>query len=150
MTNVLLDTNLLLLLIIGSWDRSSVSRFKRTSQFDEADFDLLVREIGRYGQVVTTPSILTESSNLIRDDAHVRIAPSMVRLYATLVERWTGKSQVTADRSFSRLGYCDAMVLTVAQEGTAVLTDDLDLYMELSYRNQAVTNFNHLRSQHNG
>jgi hypothetical protein len=39
---VLVDTNILLLLFVGSFDRTKISVFKRTSRFTPEDYDKLV------------------------------------------------------------------------------------------------------------
>jgi hypothetical protein len=39
---VVLDTNLLVLLVVGSVPRNYIGRHKRLSQYSEADFELLV------------------------------------------------------------------------------------------------------------
>lgn len=61
---VAIDSNLLLLLWIGSFDRSLIQRFKRTQKYTETDYDLLVSLVARVKLLVTTPNVLTEVSNL--------------------------------------------------------------------------------------
>ena len=61
---VLVDTNLLLLLFVGSYDLERIERFKRTMQFTRDDFARLVALLGVFERRVTTPHILTEVSNL--------------------------------------------------------------------------------------
>lgn len=61
---VLMDTNLLLLYLVGAFDPEEVPRFKRTSQFTPADFALLVRFLELFQRIVTTPHVLTEAGNL--------------------------------------------------------------------------------------
>lgn len=61
---VLVDANLLLLVMIGSFDRDLIASFKRTCAYSIRHYDLLVRLLGYFSTVVTTPHILTEVSNL--------------------------------------------------------------------------------------
>jgi len=61
---ILLDANILLLLLIGSFERSRIAQFKRTAGFSEFEFDQLVGFLRAFTQIVTTPHILTEVSNL--------------------------------------------------------------------------------------
>lgn len=52
------------------------------------------------------------------------------------------------ERAFERLGLTDAAIGCAARElSCAVLTDDLDLYLDLSRSHTAVYNFSHLRTQ---
>jgi hypothetical protein len=63
---VLVDTNLLLLLFVGGYDRGLVERFPRTAdRFVSVDYDTLAGLLSGFRQIVTTPHILTETSNLI-------------------------------------------------------------------------------------
>ena len=61
---VLLDSNLLLLLCVGSFRRQEIGRFKRTAQYGACDYDLLVDFLSRFKSVVTTPNVLTEVNGL--------------------------------------------------------------------------------------
>lgn len=150
MSDLLLDTNVLLLLVVGSFERGAVSRNKRTAQFSEADFDLLNRERLKYSRTVTTPGILTEVSDLLPESWHRTLGGHMVSLYGDFIEQSAGKEIVTKDPVFVRLGYADAMILTLATENITVMTDDVQLYLELEYRGSTVINFNHLRTYASG
>jgi hypothetical protein len=59
-----LDSNLLLLLLIGAVERGLVIRFKRTRVFLQEDYDLLCDVVAQFTRVVTTPHVLAEVSNL--------------------------------------------------------------------------------------
>ena len=59
---VVIDTNILLLLFIGTYDKHLITTFKRTKQYTEDDYDILQTSLeGK--TLVTTPNILTEISN---------------------------------------------------------------------------------------
>jgi hypothetical protein len=62
-TGVLLDTNLLLLLIVGGASRELIGK-KRLDTFTAEDYDTLSAIVDSLGLVATTPNILTEVSNL--------------------------------------------------------------------------------------
>lgn len=62
---VLVDTNILLLLMVGAADREAIARFKRTKQrFSPDDFDIATGFLRQFSRIATTASILTETSNL--------------------------------------------------------------------------------------
>ena len=62
---VLVDTNILLLHVVGSTNKQRITQFKRTRErFTIEDFDLLQRILCLFSKVTTTQSILTEVSNL--------------------------------------------------------------------------------------
>jgi hypothetical protein len=145
MPRLLVDTNVLLLHVIGSWDRGQITRFKRTRSFTSDDFDLLQQTFARYAGLLATPGVFAEVSNLV-GNMHDRVAPTMRLVYHPFEERTVGFQQVLADRAFPRLGFADCAIAQVAGPDVHVLTDDVHLYSELAYRGLSVTNFNHLRS----
>src|SRR5437667_6470122 len=63
---ILVDSNILLLLLVGNFNRRLISKFKRTQTFDEQDYDILVDLLANFGSIHTTPHVLTEVSNLSR------------------------------------------------------------------------------------
>ncbi len=62
---LLIDSNLLLLLFVGQYDPTRIQKFKRTDQFTVGDYELLADYVEQFRELVTTPSILTEVSNLL-------------------------------------------------------------------------------------
>ena len=71
---ILLDTNVLLLWVIGSKSIDAIANFKRTVIFSEAHFNALSQHMARSTAAVTS-AILTETSNLLggREDLHTAI-----------------------------------------------------------------------------
>ncbi len=66
-SGLLIDTNILLLFFVGSFDKLWIERFKGTrDRYSVEDFDLFVRFLKRFDRIVTTPHILSEVSNLSR------------------------------------------------------------------------------------
>lgn len=72
-SELLLDTNLLLLLSIGGKNTSLISKAKTLTAYTEEDYNLLQEfvRLNRFTGLLTTPHIITEVSNLLgkeRDD----------------------------------------------------------------------------------
>jgi hypothetical protein len=63
-SGLVVDTNLLLLFLIGRTNQNRISKFKRTQAYTIEDFDLLDRFMAEFKIPITTPHILTEVSNL--------------------------------------------------------------------------------------
>ena len=146
---LLIDTNLLLVLIVGSHDRDQVERFKRTRAYTADDYDLLTRFIGSFGELAVTPNVLTEVSNLVgqlSEPLRGRVLSSLAMLAVQVPERYFPSSDVVRHSDFLRFGLTDVSVLLTAREKVAVLTDDLPLYLKLSAMDAYVVNFNHLRT----
>lgn len=63
-SGLLVDTNLLVLFVVGSVNRKRIQSFKRTSKYTTADYDLLLRVLGNFGTLHTVAHVLAEVSNL--------------------------------------------------------------------------------------
>ena len=61
---VLVDTNLLVLYLVGTVNRQRILNFKRTGDFATEDYDLLVRLIDWFGKLIATPHVLSQVSDL--------------------------------------------------------------------------------------
>lgn len=62
---IVIDTNSLLLLIIGTIDINRIQDHERISIYDEEDYLYLLHTINNK-QIITLPNILTEVDNLLR------------------------------------------------------------------------------------
>jgi rRNA-processing protein FCF1 len=145
---ILIDTNLLLLYVVGAVDRKEIGRFKRTIKFLPEDFDLLLRVMSFFQSVVTTPHILTEVSNLagqIGDHAKSGVFAKIAQGVVEFREEHVPTSELTAQPSFIRFGLTDTAVLHHARGRFLVLTDDFPLSQYLQHQGVDVVNFNHLR-----
>lgn len=148
---LLLDTNLLILYIVGSIDPKLIGKHKRTNQFIPEDFRLLQSVVRRFPRIVTTPNILTEVSNLL-DQTEERISQALHAVLGALIkaetfgERYVRGLDAVSIQEFHRLGVTDASVLFLAgKEQLLVLTEDIHLYLALSRRGIEALNFNHVR-----
>jgi hypothetical protein len=65
LTKVVLDTNLLLLWLVARTDATLLLQFKRVKQFTYRDFEQLQELLQPYRKFVTTPHILSETSNFL-------------------------------------------------------------------------------------
>jgi rRNA-processing protein FCF1 len=146
---VLVDANLLLLYIVGSYDLQRISRFKRTCQFQPSDFEFLARFMALFHRRVTTPSVLAEVSNLVSqmgEPARTECLASLAADIETLDERYDRSRDVAREESFLSVGLTDAAIQVVARaEGLLVLTDDYRLANRLLAEGLAAINYNHIR-----
>lgn len=147
---LLIDTNVLLLLLVGSLDSKLIGNFKTTANqgFDEADFNLLRAFVGKFHKIVTTPHILTEVSNhadKIKGDHHKKIFERFVCLIEQLDERIEPTKLLTKSDAFVGFGLTGTAISSLASKNLLVLTADFPLVGYLQKKNVDVINFNHLR-----
>lgn len=146
---LLIDTNLLLLFFVGLHDRRSIPQFKRTQQFVPEDFDCLAAMIQRFKQVVTTPNILTEVSNLLGQltgRSRLVIFRAFSLTLQRLEESFTPSRELAQETCFPRFGLTDAGIVHGAKGKYLVLTDDFPLAGYLQKQGIDAVNFNHLRA----
>lgn len=146
---ILLDSNLLLLLFVGLVSQETIQRFKRTAHFTITDFRLLEQVLNRFRQIVTTPNIVTEVSNFcgqlsnpLRETTRRFIGSQM----KVLAEEYVATSAAAHEPSFARLGVTDAVIAVVGQHDLTVLTVDSVLHDHLERNGVRSLNFNHLRT----
>jgi len=137
MSSVLLDTNLLVLLIIGLYDKNLINSHKRTTQFTIDDFELLLKSIGGYELLWVTSHCLAEVSNLLKQ-TNKSHAQQLLMFFKGFIfdkkESHVPKEIIFKENIFMRLGVADTGIIVKAKRVNCVFTVDLDLYLELSRR----------------
>jgi hypothetical protein len=144
---VLVDSNLLVLLLVGTVNTKRILSFKRTQDFTLEDFDLLVKLITWFGKVIVTPHVLSQVSDLA--DLSGKELRTIRRLFKTVVETieesYDSSRGLVSDPIFEHLGLADAAIATVCSRGILVLTADLELQLALEKRGGEALNFNYVR-----
>lgn len=144
---VLVDTNLLLLYIVGSVDIKLIKEFKRTNIFEENDYLSVAGYIEKFAVKVTTPNILTEVSNFLgqiskqRDLCFYALKESI----SAMEENYIPSVEIAENDSFIKFGLTDASIAEISKKRYAVFTADLPLYHYLSSKGFDVLNYNHIR-----
>ena len=148
---LVVDTNLLVLLIIGSFDRSLITRFKRTQKYTVDDFDILVALLDCFPtrSPILTPQIWIETNSLVGQLAEPFRTQCLDTTFRQLVnissERYLASKELAANQIFTRFGLTDAGIEQLAVENL-VVSDDFPLVSYLEKLDRAVINFNHLRN----
>ncbi len=147
MKQLVLDANLTVLLIVGAADPRQIGVHRRLRAFEHQDFSLLIEVLGLYRDILVTPHILAETSNLMRHGQSplAKINAAFCQLVAEKSEVYVSAQRATGDSSFDRLGLTDAGIVSLMDDQTELLTMDLDLHLEVLRRGFTSTNFNHLR-----
>ena len=150
---LLIDTNLLVLFVVGSVNRERISSFKRTSRYSLSDYELLRLVINRIAPLYTLPHVMAEVSNLtdMYGPEQLRARLILKAALETLEEPAMPSLRASRDKHYAELGLVDAAIAVVARErNCGVLTDDHSLYMACSRQGTPVVNFTHLRATHWG
>ena len=144
---VLVDTNLLVLFLVGRVNRQRILNFKRTGDFTIEDYDLLLRLIDWFGKLIATPHVLSQVSDLtdLTGGELTEIRELFKVLVENIEESYDPSRLLVGDPVFGRLGLTDAAIATVCCRGFLVLTADAQLHVALQERGIDALNFNHIR-----
>ena len=144
--SVLLDSNLLLLMLVGTFQRTRVESFKRTAHFSLLEFDLLLALLTNFRSIVTTPHILTEVSNLSNSlSEHLKASwwEHFATLAGSFLEVYEPAANIIKESTFNPFGLTDAAIQHAAGR-SLVVTEDYRLSGVLQALGLNVLNFRHI------
>jgi hypothetical protein len=146
--SVLIDSNLLVLLAVGIYNRDRISTFNRTRQYSSNDFELLVRLMDLFRKRIVTPHIFAETDNLLRQLSraeHGRIAAVLAAIVTDSFEIYLPSLEATRHEKYAHLGLTDCTIIAASQDAL-VITDDFRLAGTLVQSGRDAININHLRT----
>ena len=150
MAGLFIDSNLLVLLTVGSVGRDLIAKHRRLREYTAEDYEILVDLLGKVDQVFVMPNTLTETSNLLAQHGDPERSRFFERLRAIIQkseEVVVASVAASGNSSFGRLGLTDAALLEVITAETPLVTVDLDLYLAAVESGDArALNFTHLRN----
>ena len=148
---LLVDTNVLLLYIVGQSDRGLITRFKRTNKYNAEDFLRLrdiIRRFAHTDSVVTTPHVLAELSNLaaqLGEPSRSQVFRVFASIIPEMQERHLPSREFCQSPEFVQIGIADTAINSITDTNYLVLTDDYRLAGKLSARGVQALNFNQFR-----
>jgi predicted nucleic acid-binding protein len=126
----ILDTNVMLLLAIGTADEAWIEQHKRTKSraFKAEHYKQLVGMIGKVTNLATTSNILTEVSNLLNQSKdpkkHRVLVNVLFELISKIPEIHLPGKLIVNDPIFLRLGLTDALILKLEKGQYHILSVD--------------------------
>ena len=149
MEGYFLDTNLLVLLVVGSESRELISKHRRLEHYSPEDFDILAEFLENANQLYVTPNTLTETSNLVGQHGEPERSLLMRRLQFLIHESQeitVASVKASSNYNFEQLGLTDAALLEAVTKDIPLLTVDLDLYLAaIASGEERAINFNRYR-----
>jgi len=146
---LLIDANLLLLYLVGSYDTRLIGagKYNKLSKYTAEDFNLLLRLKAVFANSVTTAHVLTEVSNLVNDlpeSTKVECLSEFVQVFGDTKELEVASFEVAKRSEFRYMGLTDCALAEVSSR-FLVVTDDARLVAKLGESGLEALNFNHLR-----
>ena len=145
---ILIDTNILLMYFIGSYNKSLITSFKRTNKYVPEDYELLAHFIKLFTKIITTPNILTEVSNFLgnlENKIKAHCFSEFARQLEFLDEHYTPGKVIGKLDQFTKYGLTDSGIIHSVKGKHLVLSDEFALVNYLQSKDVAAINFNHLR-----
>jgi hypothetical protein len=110
---IIVDTNILLLLVIGAYRPSLIGR-DRLAAFGFEDYERLLNLLSRFSKIVTTPHVLTEVNNLAARMVEMRNRQDLQHAIREIV-RWLHEEHRAAivlgqSSAFEWFGLTDAAI----------------------------------------
>lgn len=146
---ILIDTNLLIVLLIGLYNPEYIQNFKRTKSYSKDDFLLLLGYVKRFNKIHVTPYILAETSNFSFEIASEKLREYIKIFVAEVLshhETYCHKDILIKSEFFPKFGMTDTSIAQLAKkEKCLVITDDFKLSNSLALKNLFVLNFTNVR-----
>lgn len=127
---ILIDSNALIVLLLGLIDPKLLGRHKTSSIYDEEDFNDLLGVIADYNNLVTLPNVWTEVDNLLNrfsgDQRYIYIS-QVTDLIKKTSETYLSSSTACEAPFFLQLGLTDSLILEYAEKCKLLITSDSTL-----------------------
>jgi rRNA-processing protein FCF1 len=127
---ITIDTNALIVLLVGLIDTRLISQHKRTSIYEEQDFNDLISVIESFDRLVVLPNVWTEVDNLLNkfsgDHKYSYVTNTCVTMKASS-EKYIMSLKGTESPSYYDLGLTDSLLLELAKECDLLITSDSSL-----------------------
>jgi len=147
---LLLDSNLLVLFVVGSAGENLIHRHNCLDAFDVEDYRQITAMIANASHLILVAHVLAETSNLIRqisEPAKSEVTAILKLLIDKFQEDTLPSADATAHAQYLRLGLTDAVLLTLSATPNAVLfTADHDLYGAATGEGREAYNFFHFKA----
>jgi hypothetical protein len=144
--SITLDCNVLLLLVIGTFEKNLIEKFKRTSMFSAADYDLLA-DLIKDSRIIVTPNVLTEASNLLesfKSSGDLQRLEPLKRFISEVNEQYLSSLELSCNNCFLKFGLSDSSIYELSKNDVVAITVDSELYSYLLNKGCPVINFSFL------
>lgn len=149
MKPLLIDTNLLVLLLVGSLNPSLIGKQRRVRSFDRFDFARVSGIASNAPRHITVPNVLTEASNLLgsgKQEICEGCAAALGHYANAVAEIYEPSDAIARMSGYQRFGLADMSVVEVARkEGAMVLTSEYALHGFLAKSGIDALNIFHLK-----
>jgi hypothetical protein len=154
---IIIDTNRLLLLLIGNYDEANGSNFlKNFKEYSKEDYEILKKFISQLNiKIVITPHILSEISDMINNEIKpennfekvIEWLSKVSNVLKEIQENDVEKNIILDEDVVKKLGFTDtSIIITSRENGLPVLTGDIKLSGECNKKRLDVISYDVVKS----
>jgi len=127
---IIVDSNSLIVLILGLMNPALIKDHDRTSIYSEEDFQNLMLVIKDFESIIVLPNIWTEVDNLLNNfcgqykELYVR---NILELIKKTSEKYLATTQIESNGYFFDLGITDTLILECAKGCNLLISSDSSL-----------------------
>ena len=145
-SGVLFDTELLLLICVGLYDKLKIAKFKKVNKYDIEDYDALMKVLSNTNKIFVSPQILAELSNHLDMIHEENVYYSSMELLKQELEIYIEKDILIQEEYFPKIGFTDMSLMKICEKKNCVLfTADFRLSKICQHRGFQVVNYNEIR-----
>ena len=149
LNGIIVDTNLLILFLIGIYDSRYISKFKITCKYSEEDFKILKDIVKGFKKIIITPHIVAELSNLsmkIPENRLKEYFKYFIEILKKSDEINIDKNSILLNKYIDKIGVTDVGIMLASENNEFLfITDDFQLANISFSKGLPVINFNHIR-----
>jgi rRNA-processing protein FCF1 len=126
----LIDTNALVVLLLGLIDPKLINSNRRTSIYEEQDFHDIILTIGQIENLIVLPNVWTETDNLLNNSIghqKFKYIENIKYLVNNTTELYLKSASITNHNNLFELGITDSLLLSHAVNCELLITSDSTL-----------------------
>ncbi len=127
---ILIDTNALVVFLIGTIDVRLFKTHRRVSIYEEQDYYELLNVIGSLEKLMVLPNVWTEVDNLLNDfsgNYKYQYIDHLASTIKSTSEKFTASIKATEMQEFFDLGLTDSLLLECGKKCKLLITSDSSL-----------------------
>lgn len=126
---IIVDTGPLILLMGGYYNYDLIGKTSLTYEFTKEDFELLVRFLNNFREVIITPQILAEISNRVNNklpkDKFADFIEKTIKYFVSFKEEYIKKNDILSRIELRKVGFTDiSILLSSEKDNYLILTKD--------------------------
>ena len=127
MKDVFIDTNALLLLILGTINKRNIGNHPRLSVYTNSEFYAISELLGKNTRLVSSPNVWTEVDNLcnnIRGDDKIKYQTVLREIIKNSFEKFISSETGVELENFYYIGLTDSIVIELAKTCDILISGD--------------------------